>query len=507
MSSYGHGYSSGNSYEEVREVRRGDGQGQGVCSKLCGSICCSMIGVAMYWGSLLLVAHNESSTVCVQRALESAREHYQETDCSGNDLPSGTALIHATCPFSEASMSLRTPQDFGAHWLDGAFKTRAIKVRQEVSMLQCVETKHTSERKEGDKVIKTDRWTYNIEWRDSHVESRNFKAFQGGQAREALERGCGRQFSNNPQFPSGLSSKALGPKHGVQVGAFDVSRHEGSISCDDPVALRQGSYKLPGFEGTSSSGLERRKAKDGSEYTREEFLDFYGEDRGMDEWRSASRVSSSGGGQTSISGSTVHVGNGQDVGSLRISYFQSSATHGSLLCKVSGKAGGMVKTRAWMAPSSWMCGGSSSSEVDIFSTGHFTANELIQQTEAANTAATWMIRIVTMFLAVGGVMLFLQPLQTVANLVDEFFDWFKFIPVAGWLLDLLGNAVAGAVGCAIFLVSVGIGLPSALLVLGVTWCIMRPILGIPLVLVCVAVLGYTLKALYDMGVAQKQKRA
>mmetsp|Transcript_73483 Transcript_73483/g.132331 ORF Transcript_73483/g.132331 Transcript_73483/m.132331 type:complete len:514 (+) Transcript_73483:70-1611(+) len=510
MATYGN--YNGNTYQEVREVSAG-GQSGGPMSKLCGSLCTSLLGVAMYWGSLALVAHNEMSAVCVARALSSARGLQEGVSCNGDGVQGLTGPIHVACPIAESSLMLRTPSDFGADWLEGAFSAKAVKVKQKVSMLQCVEKKRTEERKQGDKIQKIDTWTYQTEWMPNAVESSTFKAWSNQNAREAMRSGCGRNFERNPSLP--LSSQELSAGS-LLAGAFDLSRFLPQVTAVEPIALRQGKYRLPSSIAPSThrrgtGGTKRRLAKDGQSYTREEFLDHYGQRKGEDEWREGAVPDSSSSESpqsVAVKGNTAHTCPlAEEIGCLRVSYWHSSATHVSHLGAVaSGRSSLGLKTRAWTAPPSWLCNGGSSSQVDIFSTGWLEAEELVSSAEDANTAFTWMLRLLGIVLAVVGIMMFLNPLQTLANLVDDFFDWFQFIPIAGWLLGYLGDAVAGAVGCAVFAISVGIGLPSALLVLSISWCVMRPMLGIPMVLGCVSAIGYSIMALFKLAQAGREKR-
>eukprot|EP00434_Breviolum_minutum_P012546 symbB.v1.2.011054.t1/scaffold728.1/size168468/2 len=145
----------GNTYVEAREVRR-----QGPWSKLCGSLCISCLGIIMYWGSLIMLAKNEQSTVCTQQALTKVAKVYEEVGCGG--APNDNGAIYFSCPFAEESLPLRESKDF-VSWLDGAFSVKAVKVRQDVQMLQCVETRKTEERKDGGKTYKVDHYSYNLE--------------------------------------------------------------------------------------------------------------------------------------------------------------------------------------------------------------------------------------------------------------------------------------------------------------------------------------------------------
>lgn len=496
MSSYG------NTYEEARVKGRGEGE-SGPCGKLCGSLCCSMMGIVMYISSLVLVANNEMSTVCVQRALQSARELYEEVPCDGTGLDKNFAgPLFLSCPISEASLPTRSPADFGASWLEGAFREKSVKLRQEVSMLQCEEKKHTRHNP-----VEIVSYTYSLEWKTTPVDSQGFKAWSVHAAREALRSGCGPDFQRNPSFP--LSTQELAA-NSLLAGSFDLSRHLSSISANEPVALQHGSYVTPSSlsRGGSRGGQERRVAKDGTPYTYREFIDYYGDETARREWQAARPADSQGSSSGGIVGNSFHTcaGGYEEVGCLRISYSRSSATHISHIARSSGRASGVAKTRAWTAPKSWMCSSGSSSQVDLFAAGVSTPEELVESAEASNAASTWALRILGVILAVAGVMMFLNPLQAVANLVDEFFDWFRFIPVLGWLLDTLGDAIAGAVGCAIFAVSLGIGLPSSILVLSITWCVMRPLLGIPMFLGSAAAICYSVRGLFQMAKNGKERR-
>mmetsp|Transcript_16690 Transcript_16690/g.29203 ORF Transcript_16690/g.29203 Transcript_16690/m.29203 type:complete len:505 (+) Transcript_16690:46-1560(+) len=491
--------SQGNKYEEVTVTSE-----SGPCGKLCGSLCCSILGVLVYFSSLALVAYNEKSTVCVQRSLDFASRQYEEASCDGSWSSSSDNPTYLSCPLSEASLPAWSPSDFGAHWLKDAFKTTAAKISQKVETLQCVEEKHSRSEKQGDKKVNIDSWTYKMSWKEQRIDSAKFKAWSINAARDALHAGCGRSFSANPISP--LQSKDLSTQSLV-AGSFDLSRHLSKVATDEPLLLQQGSYSLPtGMGGSTDRSPERRLAKDGNSYTKAEFYDYYGEGRGEAEWQAGAPDSAYASPVANIQGSTVNTckAGSEDIGCMRVSYHKSSATHASYMGKITG-SGPPRQTRPWIPPATWLCG-TGSSEVDLFHASAVSANHLIDMAASSNNVSTWVLRILGIVLAVVGVMLFLNPLQAVADLVDEFFDWFRFIPVAGWMLDKLGDAVAGAVGCAIFTVSFFLGTSSALLILSITWCVMRPLLGIPILLISIAGFLYSVKYLVQMVKQGQGKR-
>jgi len=495
-------------YEEVREVYHGRAPKGNPLSQLCGSLCCSCVGVLLYFGALAGVALNEKGTVCMARAINAAHGEYQTVGCAAKHTePSRGTLIYFACPLAKESLPMWQPKDFtGADWLDGAFNLQAVSIKQEVDMYQCKEKKESRTEKRGDKTVVIDSWKYNLQWDPTNIDSSNFKAWSNEGAHQALMRGCGHDFKDNT-LPLMRSQDLRAPS--LFAGTHDVSRHITSISIDAPVPLRQGTYLVP--QGTGVSGRshsQRRIAKDGEAYTRGEFIDYYGEARGTREWDNAKQLSGGGGGRAAaVTSHAVQTcsSNALEVGCLRVSYRHSSATHVSHLAAAAGSG---QRTEAWVAPATWLCG-QGFARIDLFETGHKSGEELLASAEAYNTSMSWVGRVVGVIAAVVGVMLFFQPIQTIANLVDQFFDWFGVIPIVGRLLDFLGDVVSGAVGVTIAVISIGIGAPSALAVLSIAWCIMRPLLGIPMLGGCIVLLWLTLQAMVSyarQGRACRPKR-
>jgi len=450
----------------------------------------------------------------VERALDAARVEAETVGCSRKEaLDSRGLLVHFTCPVDEKSLTQWSPQDFlGSEWLRGAFSVQALKVRQEVEMYQCKETKHRREEKTGNgkEVRVIESWTYDMTWSSQHISSANFKAWNNGNARRALEEGCGYDFRENPPFRMQADSKSSAS---LIAGAYDLTRHLSNIGANSPIQLQEGSYYSLGSRAQDQE--ERRIAEDGKPYTWYEFVDYYGRGAAERQWRNAERDASPtrrASAAASVSGNIVESCPGRETaGCLRISYFQSSAKSVSHMAKVAKRTSSdetsSQKTQAWVAPATWMCSSSSSNaRVDIFSEGEQDANEMLDDAQKSNQVKTWAMRAAGIFLAVIGVGCFLQPIQTVANLVDQFFDWFRFIPILGPLLDFFGDVVAGAVGCAIWMIALGIGIPCSVTVLAMTWCVMRPLLGVPMLVGCAAVLYLTVQAMIGYAKAGRSRR-
>jgi hypothetical protein len=446
------------------------------------------------------------STVCVSKALENARSHYKERGCLGKEAQNTDGeLVYISCPISDKSLEAFQPYRFnGARWLGGAFDEKAVKMRQDVSMFQCTEHKRTRQEKEGDKMKEIVTWEYKQEWHGSHVDASSFKAWSNSEAGRALRSACGSDFKGNPYFP--MNSETLSARK-LFAGDYDVTRHLDQVSLRSPVSLKQGSYRSP--LPVSSSGLhsDHRVARDGNSYTRGEFIEHYGYEKGNREWEAAENTPVGRGSSVQVYGNTAKTCHGDVIGCLKISYTKSSSTHVSLMAAAGYYTG---ETKAWPSPASWMCPSSASaSQVDLFSEKKVSANRLVDDAQFANSASTWVIRLVCFVLVIVGVYSFLQPIQYIADTIDHFLDWFKFIPILGWLLDFLGNVVSGAARLVIFCISVGIGAPSALTVMSIAWLIMRPLFGIPMVILCAACIGMTVKAMVgyaDVGRGKRQKK-
>merc|ERR1711933_252184 len=114
-------------------------------------------------------------------------------------------------------------------------------------------------------------------------------------------------------------------------------------------------------------------------------------------------------------------------------------------------------TRAWSAPSSWMCSSKgNSNRVDLFEPGSRNADELLEAAQNTNTVMTWLVRVLGFLAAFVGMRSFFAPVEALAAAIDSVLDLFRCIPVVGWLLDFLGDVVRGAVGCAISLIAFGL---------------------------------------------------
>lgn len=478
----GGGYGSGTG--QYTEVTRSYDAGNSAAGKVGGACCSCFCGIFLYFACLAAIAWNEMHSVCTSRALEAARTTYEEIDCrSTSSGPNGLAYI--SCDFNPESFQRFTPASFGSAWMEDGFEIEAVRAQQTVKMLQCQEKKETREEKErnSDRKVTITTYKYDLVWSESYIDSGGFKGFQNREAGDEMRIACGQGFRGNPKSME-LGTKVLSSGQ-LKMGDFDLSKKIGDVPLNSQVMLKEKAYSPPGGE--------KRYAADGIAYTRNEFQDYYGSSAN-EMWNKASKVTIRGGGHSLRTC-------GQDqVGCLDISFSKTTAKHGSYLGRIQSNK----KIRPWGAPSSWMC--SSGLEVELFQADQKDASELVNDAQTANTTQLWVIRLVCIVLTIVGVQMFLQPIQAAADFLQYLLSITSFIPLVGSVFNFVGDAISGAVGCAIFMISIGIGLPSSLLVLSFFYALMRPLIAIPIFLGSLAMLYFTYQKMAAMAAETKKSK-
>ncbi len=106
--------------------------------------------------------------------------------------------------------------------------------------------------------------------------------------------------------------------------------------------------------------------------------------------------------------------------------------------------------------------------LEMLKMGAVSADQMFEEAQQANTFLTWILRLVGLVIMVVGVGALFKPLEVMADV----------IPFLG---DLVGLGLG--------LVSFAIGLTLSLMVIAVGWIFARPILGIILLVVALAIIG------------------
>eukprot|EP00929_Paragymnodinium_shiwhaense_P083812 TRINITY_DN44789_c0_g2_i1.p1 TRINITY_DN44789_c0_g2~~TRINITY_DN44789_c0_g2_i1.p1 ORF type:complete len:527 (+),score=93.85 TRINITY_DN44789_c0_g2_i1:92-1672(+) len=435
---------------------------------------CTLLGLAGFLAALTMVAGLERLTVCTQQAHGAALAAHEDVECEadGKEIEDGS-LVHFSCPVSESSLTLWSSSSLpGKARLAGAFAVKAVKLRQEVQMYQCLESmqspahvprliNHTSQGSSA---------KYAMAWSATWVDSRGFAAWQDVHAQNALRSACGAGFQGNPAMA--LQSQTLSPAVLV-AGPFDVTQHLSALAADTAVKIAPGAYDLPSSgSGETIEVVER----------------------------------------TGNVLATCHLAR-PAVGCLKMSFWRSSATHLSVLAalnRTSSKASPW-KTSAWPAPRHWMCqegGGEaaerSSSSLDLLVEGDHEAHEMIWELEAAHPTHIWVARTMGSLLAASAAFLCLYSMEPFSQSMH------KRCPPRCWLLlplDSLADVAAGSNWWQLALVAIGVALPSICMLAVAVWSMVRPIPGMSTLLAaCAGILGLTVQKMATRAEEGRKRR-
>eukprot|EP00439_Symbiodinium_sp_Y106_P076444 s227_g15.t1 len=183
------------------------------------------------------------------------------------------------------------------------------------------------------------------------------------------------------------------------------------------------------------------------------------------------------------------------VGCLQIRYFKNWDASVSLISKIEGGY-----TVPMQVPASWGC---STSSFDALSAGSMSLASFSAQLEDANATRTWFLRVLglvftwltvstwpsvfvdedkDLFSAYFRLSCAARPIAAAADIVG---DCLAYIPCVG---EFMEDLLEGMVDTLLCMVSCGVGCSCGLLVIGIVWLFMRPLIGGGLLLVCV-VLG------------------
>lgn len=161
------------------------------------------------------------------------------------------------------------------------------------------------------------------------------------------------------------------------------------------------------------------------------------------------------------------------IGDGKITFRSSS---GNKMVSVLGKNNG-GKITTWKASSSWGCSGDS---IGSLMMGEVSKDEFFKGLKAGNTFITWVLRLIGFAVFWCGFHMFFAPLEVFADC----------IPCIGPYLGDAINCITCVLSC----------LPATacfVFIAGIVWIAMRPLVGIPLLLICCIITA--------LGVAYKMK--
>mmetsp|Transcript_18625 Transcript_18625/g.43540 ORF Transcript_18625/g.43540 Transcript_18625/m.43540 type:complete len:457 (+) Transcript_18625:72-1442(+) len=449
-----------------------EGGEPGVVQKMQGSCGTMCVGMALFPLSLLLIGYNEQSYVCVHKNILFASEKAQVVNCgdSPNWLPGETVFV--SCPIKQESLMRFTPATFGSASLGNSIEFRSVAGAQKAEMFQCVQYVREEKQHDDDK-HKIKVYSYKMEWRSSHVDSSAYATTP--QAMQAKRQGC-MGFYHNPPWPQDVaqhvksemaSSIQLGP---LTVGGDLLSgggSGSGGLYADmsRPVPLQHFAHKFKALHTLAGPPVHG--------------------------FGSIAPTNTAVG----PTGSYLVTCSQQRIGCLRISFYQNWDTGASVISAVQGG-----QTVPIDIPASWGC---SADQYDAMSPGLSSLSAFSTALEEANTTSTWILRLVGLCFAWLTVWCCFQPISAAADGVG---DCLRIIPCVGSCLEDMLEGVVDAILC---VVSCAFGCSCGLLVLGIVWLVMRPLIGGVLLLICAVLAGASyylakqnkgeFRALADMG--------
>ena len=157
-----------------------------------------------------------------------------------------------------------------------------------------------------------------------------------------------------------------------------------------------------------------------------------------------------------------------EIGDIRISFTYGDYNEVTVMGKQSGEVVGDYKT-------------SNGKTVSVFEDGVKTGEELIDDIATTDSIIRWVLRLVGAILIIAGVGSLFGILKTVSS----------YVPI-------LGGLVNGVIG----LISILIGLAISFVVIAITWVVVRPLLGILLLVIAGAII-----ALVVTFIKKKKKNA
>ncbi|CAK9044069.1 Peroxisomal biogenesis factor 6 [Durusdinium trenchii] len=129
--------------------------------------------------------------------------------------------------------------------------------------------------------------------------------------------------------------------------------------------------------------------------------------------------------------------------------------------------------------------------------------ELLAEENSTNEGFLWAGRIVGPIILWLAFYCFLQPILW---FMDKFGDCLDQVPCVGGCLGLIADFIETLVGILICIVSCCLGLGCGLFAMAIAWIYYRPIVGVPLLLLSVAMFGGVVYFAYTRKGAQKVRR-
>mmetsp|Transcript_11410 Transcript_11410/g.22016 ORF Transcript_11410/g.22016 Transcript_11410/m.22016 type:complete len:570 (-) Transcript_11410:164-1873(-) len=512
----------------------GEGGGGG---GLCTACICMLIGLALYPGALGLSGYNEKRAVCRQKALYAAEDKSILLSCSAPAAESGEPvepgnLGFLSCELDETTLSTYSKDDIpGLEAMSpNLFREAGLGLSVQTEMVICKEKcireacrhrrlsgqgrddketddgEHESFTQAGDRKVESfpeASFVTSTESEPSNVPVRRLgsrRRTQSSCTKECVEWGYQLEWSSTPGSPEGVFKDPVKAQQNCggtnpQEGLFRPAMKIPTKYADSgQVHVQGGGWKLNENQ-TKAIPIDKPVQMSDEE--------------GMVQSLQQPPLSWSDA-NTMVRGNQLHTCNTAQsgtpqLGCMRLSAWVSRPDRVALLGEISQtQTPGVMKEEDWEAPADWLCSGQTVQRVcpsakvpavraDTFMQGGGiafescgeirTMEELFEVMHSENNMMTWIYRLAGFLLTWLGICCICQPISACVKMSTDFLDQItECIPGVGCIVDEMTDMLTGLVNSVICAVSCLCGFSSFAFVAAVMWVVMRPMVGIPLLI-------------------------
>jgi len=414
-----------------------------------------LAGLVLFIGGTIMLFWNEGNFVKLIRAVKEAQGvAIAVSDVSSVDPAYEGKLIHASAR-AETDATL-SDSLFGV-------SENAIALRRKVEYYQWKEDSRTEKRdKLGGGQEETTTYTYNREWTDRPVNSRNFKDPEYLDSNFVwLDIGDERQFASEVAFGAyklpaffieqiggAVAADVNPPADQIDAWSAAIRQHprcpkiEPVAAAAAPAATPVAAVTAPEADATAAADAEADSATPAEAPATPEPT------------ASAAAVAANPAALVHVSGGTVYFGQTParpDIGDLRVSFTRVLPHDVSLLARVNGQTFGRFVAQ-------------NGKTISRLEDGIVSSDEMFAHEQHENKMQTWFLRLIGVLLVCAGLRAILGLFEALA----------KVIPFLGTI-----------VGTGINFVSAVFGIAWSLFWIAIAWLRYRPLVGLPLLVLAV----------------------
>lgn len=414
-------------------------------SRLGGAIKGVLLGIVLFIAGFPVLFWNEGRTVNRTRALKEGASAVVSapSDQIAPDLEGKLVHVQGEAKTEESLVDAQ----FSVNAPKGAFQ-----LIRKVEMYQWVEESHSQkEKKLGGKEVTTTKYTYKQAWRDVEIDSSSFKN------------------SADHQNPGWIINAQKWIVPTATMGAFQLSEGQiRQVGSECPL-------KMPALDQPLPAGLDRsyRRTASGFYKIAQPALEQqHGKTSAVAQLTNQivnavnTAVESAGTPNTTIPATP-------QIGDVRVRFYFIPANVITLIGKQQGDQIVSYET-------------SNGGSLLLQANGKKEASAMFKHAEKSNMMMAYLLRLLGFFMMFIGLQMFFKPLSVLADVIP-----------------ILGNIVGAGTGIISFLIAIS----CSLITIAIAWISYRPMLGIPVLVVAVALLFIAWKKVRTVKAAKAAKSA